>query len=763
MAEVTESQGAFETRKDAGEGAQGQVRLWLRVIDLASKDEEDWRKEAQEAVERFRDEKARKGVRFNILFSQTETLSASLYNSTPVPDVRRRFGDPDPVSKTAGDVIERALSYGLDAYDFDGVMGDAVHDSLLVGRAITRVRYTPTIDGEEVYEEALCERVDWRDFRRGPATKWEDVPWIAFRHRITREQAIKLSPTIGPKVDLDWVQEKQDKDKNEVPDIFKRLTVWEIWDKEKKEVLFLAPSWKESMLRIVPDPLGLGEFWPIPQPLHDIEDTNSLTPLIPYNLYKDQAEELDRVTRRIHSLVNVLRWRGVRPANIAELDQLKDAEDGELIPSESIDSYLSLVQSGNIDNAIWLMPIDKLVVVIRELMLQRDAIKQTIFEITGVSDIQRGDTDPNETLGAQQIKAQFGSLRLQKRQKAVQNYARDLIRLKAELIAEKFSVPTLATMTGIQLPMEPQIDPQTGQPGIAWPMVEQVIRSDAMRSFRIDVETDSTIQADQVRIQANMSSYVQGLGMFLQAVGPAVESGAMPMDVASDLLTAFSRQYKLGRQAEDALERMGRQAQQPRQDPNAGERERVQAEMQIKGQELQVKSQGEAAKLQLEQAKLQADVQLRQEDMHLRAAIEQAKLEEARAARLETQDSVPEIDKIAIDVGLKREQADADRELKREQMLLDREDRQVQNAQSMEFEREKLGASEGGQALKRIEELAGNVQQLAEQIVAQSEDARKPREIKFKRDKGRIVGATVGDKVVSLNREGGRVSGATVE
>ena len=45
---------------------------------------------------------------------------------------------------------------------------------------------------------------------------------------------------------------------------------------------------------------------------------------------------------------------------------------------------------------------------------------------------------PHETLGAHQLKAQFGGNRLKKRQDAVQKWIRDNMRIKAELMAEHF-------------------------------------------------------------------------------------------------------------------------------------------------------------------------------------------------------------------------------------------------------------------------------------------------------------------------------------
>ena len=71
----------------------------------------------------------------------------------------------------------------------------------------------------------------------------------------------------------------------------------------------------------------------------------------------------------------------------------------------------------------------------------------------GISDILRGSTNASETATAQQIKSQWGSMRLKRIQADVANFIRDLIRLQAEIIGEQFQPETLKSMTGLQYPM----------------------------------------------------------------------------------------------------------------------------------------------------------------------------------------------------------------------------------------------------------------------------------------------------------------------
>jgi hypothetical protein len=688
---------AYEDREDAGEDDAGLARLWLDSITLARKNEEAWRNAAGEARDRYRgDKENQQSKKFNILYANTQITLPAIYNSTPIPDVRRRFGDADATGKVAAQVLERSLSYSFDAYDFGGNMRSAVFDSVLAGRGVLRVRYEPSFEETEeeqqeeaeeyaeeaaqpaapriVFQKVCVEHVSWQDFIIGPGRKWEEVPWIGFEHRLTRDELEDRFGDLGATMPLDIITDDaraRNSDPRDVPDVFKRGTVYEIWDKEEREVLFVAPSLPSKILKRVDDPLGLQDFWPTPRPIYDVVDSGSLVPVVPYSLYKDQAEELDHVTRRIDKLVEQCRYRGLRAADIAEFESLARAKDGEFIAVENAAQFADR----GLDKAIWHAPLETLVSVIVQLMQHREALKATIYEITGLSDIVRGASVASETATAQQIKAQFGSIRIQDRQAEVQRMARDAVRLMAELIGEKFELETLGLMTGVDLPQAQQkmlaqqaamMAQQAGQPVPteieqvlsvpSWDDVLQVLRSDAMRGYRVDIETDSTVQADVARLKTNAAEFVQGFGGFIQAVGPAVQAGAMPMDVVADLLTAFARNFKLGRQAEDALERMGKIAAQPapQQDQGAAaeaqaEQQRLAMEMQAKQAEVQVKQAEVQAKAQLEQEKLALEAQrmameaqikereiaVREADVALKAQVETARLQDSQVARAE--------------------------------------------------------------------------------------------------------------------------------
>jgi hypothetical protein len=666
MTDVAGQGGAFESKKDAGKGQAGVVSRWLIELDLADKSEEDWRKCAQNVADLVRDEKGAKGrkkARYNIVASNVMTLEPALYAQPPRPDIRPRYDQKDPVAAAVAKVLEKATAFHLDAYDFDAPMKGAVHDVLVPGRAVTRVRYKPIMktvkpdpvavlqgetgftrqdNGEAVekyetaedgsfyvqdpdyekklYEETCFEHVHWDDFRRGPGRSWNEVTWIAFRHRFTREQCVeKFGATVGNAIALDYEPKGiEGKKKDDDADAFKRAFVWEIWTKEGRKVIWIAPSYKSGPAKTEDDPLELMDFFPIPRPLYAKNDPSSLVPVEDYRIYQDQAQELDVITRRISIITAGLKFRGMYDSAIKGMKDLMGGEDNDFVP---VENATQLTQNGGLEKALFFLPIERAATVLKQLYTQRAEVKQEIFELSGVADIMRGATNANETLGAQKIKAQWGTQRLQDRQRGVQRYARDLIRLLVEIIAEKYDPMTLKLMTGMEVT----------------PDMLQLMRLDGPRSFRIDIETDSTIAVDTEAEQSNLAELTQGLGTLMQAFAPMVQSGAMPMEAAKKIVSSVIRKFKLGREVEDALDMAAAQpAPQQGQDPAA---QAAAAKAQAEQQALQVETQARIAKAnadmaatqqkqQSDQAKHYAAMQQIHREAELAAAQHAATLEE---------------------------------------------------------------------------------------------------------------------------------------
>ena len=752
---LDEQGGTLVTPEDAGKGAPGVVARWIAELDLSDKVEKNWRERAKDVQERYRDEKTQNerryssSNRYNILYSNIQTICPALYNQSPTPDVRRRYRDADPVGKEIAEVLERCLSFTMDDCDFDRYMRLAIKDQQICGRGVTRVRYDPVF-GEESDEmgdpyddlkgeEVKFQHVNWADFRHGPGRTWEEVEWIAFSHLMTRDALRdKFGDKIGDEVELDYTPiGMEDKDGDVVADTFKRATVWEIWCSRQKEVIFISKTLKERPLKTDPDPLQLRGFFPTPRPLYATENTDSLVPVEPFRFYRDQANELDNITRRISGIIAACKVRGIYDSTITEMSNLMDAGENMMVPAQDV---LPLMQSGGLDKAIWMWPIEKIAGVLNELYNQREQIKKTIYEITGIADIMRGSTASSETLGAQQLKVQFGTMRLDDMGRDVQRYARDLVRITAEIISEHFSPDSIAMMTDIKLPsqeekmmaqqqaqmmaqqqqpMPPQLEEMLQKP--TWGECMQVLRDDKQRSYRVDIETDSTISGDQAMDQKSVTELLTGVSTFISNAGPAVEAGYLPLEAAKSMLMSAVRRFRMGREVEDALDMIGdeeggaagdgqqqaQQAQQQQMEQQAAA-QADQMKMQMEQQNSAIKAQETQQRAQIEQDKMQLDAKVQQASLMIQE--QEIGLKERDMALREFEAQKPD-----PDPGMKIQ---ADMQMAREKMEFDASEadkqRQVDLAKAImaEFNGPEVNMTSPEEALARASEIMARINEV---------------------------------------------------
>ncbi len=467
MQELTETEA-----KEQGDPPKS-ARYWHNQIDAALKREEKWRKKADAVVVRYMDERDiehdTETRRINILWSNTEVLKSVLFAQLGQPDVRRLFpaaGRPTKIARTAALVMERAMVTCANRYDLDCEFEDGIEDYLLRGRGQVWVEYAAEIvtdeDGSDKvgYQSVKLVQVPDTDWTHGPGKRWEQVPWVARMHLFTKDDFKSQFPDIDPdklKIPFNFtLAEGKDRNDEQGAADFKRSKVWEIWDKVSQTRIYIADG-HEWELERKDDPYKLENFFPCPKPLLSIKRTDCLVPQPEFCQYQDQAAELDRVNQRLYTLVEALKYCGVYDAGGDDnvLAKLGECEDGEFLPYKNLKA---LAQGGGLAAAFQVRDLAPIAASIQTLAQRAVSLIQSIYEITGISDVIRGATDPNETLGAQQLKAKFGSTRMQKRQKTVQRWVRNAHRLKAEIIAEHFERENIQAMTGILLPTQQEMN-----------------------------------------------------------------------------------------------------------------------------------------------------------------------------------------------------------------------------------------------------------------------------------------------------------------
>jgi len=688
-------------------GKRKAASFWLKHVEGAKSREDTWRKKAEQIENRYLDERDRYSGgrdyerRVNIFWATTEVLKSALFAQLGSPDVRRQFPAPgrgNDVARTAAIVLERSLVACNNRYDPEGEIEEAISDYLIAGRGQCWLEYEADVsqDDEVDDQRARIVYVNWPDFLHGNGKCWSNIRWVGRRHYYTKADLKRDWPEDADKIPLNYVvddakkREKQDDD-------FKRAIVYEIWDRQKKQRIYIAEGYDFELER-VDDPYKLENFFPCPKPLYAVKTSGDLIPTPEFTQWEDQALELDRLNTRLWRLVEAMKYCGVYDGSNEDTDTLKNLgklDDNEFVPH---DNFAELMSKGGFAQAFQVRELQPIAVAIQQLTERADRLVRFIYELTGISDIIRGGTNPNETLGAQKLKAQFGSQRLDKRRREVQRFVADLYRMKAELIAENFTRERLEQMSGVELPTKDQITNaenllrqvkrvmtahQQGQPvdptlllmmtrervedakrimdAPSWEEVRDVLRSDDRRNYSVQVETDITGFADQEQEKQSRMEFIKVMGDMLERTVPAAQGNPALGKLMKEATLFVARGFKVGRSLEEALEdAFDNLEQQPPQQ-------------------------------QQEQDPLQ---KLRAEELQIEVAKDRADLEHTKAK------NALELQKDQIELAQAREEAGVDAAGKVADIQLEREKQQTarlreavqQNAAAIDLIKQQIGA-----------------------------------------------------------------------
>ena len=643
------------------------VQKYLQAISTYEKEFERWQKRATKIIKRYRDDmrtqSGNETVKFNILWSNVQTLIPAVYAKLPKASASRRFGDNDQVGRVAAQLVERALDYEIEHYpDFRATMRYAVEDRFLGGRGVAWVRYEPHVraqelgmpeDGPQVtedvdedgnqpepagvpeeieYECAPVDYVHWKDFGHSSARTWEEVTQVWRWVYMTREALIeRFGEEMGRRIPLDSGPDNLDGPNKQREGT--RAKICELWDRETQKVYWI----NKGMAQFVDerdDPLRLENFFPCPRPLYATTTSDTLVPVPDFLLYQDQANELDILSDRIDGLVKALRMRGVYDASQPALQRLlTEGDNNALIP---VDKWMAFGEKGGLKGSIDLLPLDTLAQALLQCYAAREQIKAQIYEITGISDIIRGQTAASETATAQQIKGQYAGLRLRSMQEEVALFASELIRLKAQIICQLFQPQTILQYAAAQ-----QMSPADQQ---LIPQALQLLADKPLRNFRIEVASDSLVQIDEAQNKQDRLEFVQAYGGFLEKALPVVQQVPQAAPIVIELMKYGIGAFKQAEPIEGTLDRMleqitqGQQAQAAAPPPPDPELLKAQAEQQAE----QMRAQLDA---QLQQAKLQAEMQIEQMKAQNEAAMEEQRQRFQAALKAEELAQQAEIDR----------------------------------------------------------------------------------------------------------------------
>lgn len=764
------------------------VAQYWREIERYKRATSSWHEQGEKIEQLYLDEDRTQAStrRFALLWANVETLKPAVYAKPPVVMCSRRYKDRDPIARIAAELMERATNTTFDLYNVDETFQMVRDDRLLPGRGQAWVRYEADIEQYEgnaaegdyegdtndtgpddqsdqpdtaddmpdepvIHEKVTGERVctdyvHWTDFGHNVAGAWNDV-WLVWRatYKTEDEVAYRFGADKAAKLTYDAkapasMSEKSASSMGENAEDFCKII--EVWDKRRRLVSWISEGLAGQFIESGPPPVNLSNFFPCPKPCYATKTSKSLIPRPDYIYYRDQAKEINDLTAKIANMTDWLVVKGFvpgAPSRVSDAIEEVIRDKGNREMFTQVESWTEWTEKGGIAKLIDWMPIDMIIKTLQAAIQARTQLIQDVFQITGLSDILRGQTDPTETLGAQELKAQTGSRRLRNTKDEVARFCRDVARLNAEIIAEKFEPETIAAITGyryqppapppVSLPgmdtplpsnilpmahggqppmrigtfggppiaspsspmpsapgMQPQIAVGGGGTGVstaadmtaalnppgaaaappsmlpppspalppppAMPMppqmpgappqpmgmdanqqqgpdmvfddrVMKLLRDDHLRSFRVDVETDSTAQADEQAEKQSRTEFLNAVGQYMDKAVQSIQLVPETASLMGEALMYVVRGFRAGRSLEEDIERtftqLSQKAKAAAQQPPQPSAEEVKAkaaadQMQQKGQQDQQRHEQDVQAMQM---KGQADADATRQKMAL--------------------------------------------------------------------------------------------------------------------------------------------------
>jgi hypothetical protein len=658
------------------------ARSWLAAITSAQKAFEDYQHRSDSIDKLYANLRhlanSARDREFQMFWANIEVLGPSVYARPPVPVVVPKFKDRRPVHRVASELLERCSIVTFDLNDINSTMLLLRDDLNINARGVAWVRYETKAEGDYNTEKVCVEHIDRKDFVHEPARKWAEVGWVARRGWMTRKEMRKrFRKTSGDAYQNASFEVRRDDKENGAADSSLKAGVWEVWSKALNRVVWCAEG-VDVLLDDGEPHLKLEGFFPCPRPAYGTLQRRSLVPVPDMVYYKDQLEEINELTGRISALSSAIQVRGFYPAGAGEIGDaieaaLKTVDNRQIMVP--ISNWAAFGGGSAKDTIVWL-PIDQIVTTVAQLVELRRQVIEDVYQIMGLSDIMRGSTDAGETLGAQQIKAQYGSVRIRNKQQELVRIARDLVRIAAEIMAEEFDADTLLEMSQLEIPSDAdiaaQIEGMTQQaqqqaeqqfqqmlqqamqapeakqmmeqnPQQAQQMAEQArqqveqqalaqlqpeikklqdkptiekvtkfLRDERIRPFVLDIETDSTIQPDEDAEKQRRNEFLQVLGGAMQQLGGLISMEPSAAPFAAEIIKFALAPYRAGRELEAAVEEFADQMVQKASQP-------------------QPNPQAEAAKA--EQESKAQELELRKQEIQANAMIEAKRLEADMADR----------------------------------------------------------------------------------------------------------------------------------
>lgn len=540
-----------------------------------------------------------KDPEYDLFWASMEIMKPAVYAKPPKPVVSPLFKDRRQLQNTTADLLERSIISAFYRADIDEAMCCTRDDLIFYNRGALWV----TLE-DEGGRKVCTDHLDRKDFLHPPARKWSEVPWVARRAWMTRDEMKRRFQDKSRDAYQDATLSAPDRDGSSTNGglNYQKAGVWEVWHKADNRVYWVAPG--VNVLLDSSEPyLKLRDFFPCPRPAYGTLQPRTLKPVPDYVRYEPHFNKINRLTRRIYTLLDQVKLKVLIPAGGDVGDAVEQAltEENDMI----VIPVPAAALIGTSTNLMVTLPIKDVAEAISGLIAARRELFSDYDRLSGISDIMRGETEADETLGAQQLKSQYGSVRVRDKIEELQRIARDVTQISAEIMAEHFSQELLLDMSQMEIPTKAeiekqvasieaqakqelqelgknaqqmamqaqssgqQIDPNQAQQQFRQaqqqiiakhqPMLQQaekqvpiedvmkLLRDDKARNFAFEIETDSTVLTDELQEKASRNEFLKEFTGASQALLPLMGMGDEGAELGGEILKFVLAPYRVGR------------------------------------------------------------------------------------------------------------------------------------------------------------------------------------------------------------------------
>lgn len=641
---------------------------------------------------------------YDLFWASTEILKPAIYARPPKPVVAPMFNDRRKLYVTTADLLERSVTSAYERSGLDEAMICTRDDLIFYNRGQIWVTY------ESDKGQRVClEHLDRKDFLHPPARKWGELPWVARRAWMTRKEMTKRFTYKKSKGALLSSGLNEHDEGHEG-----KAGVWEIWHRTDNRVYWAVPGC-ENILDENPPHYDLEDFFPCPRPAYGTLKPRSLMPVPDYLRYESHFRKINSLTLRIYNLLDMVRMKGLIASggDVGEAIEQLMRDDGDtsiLIPVPG-----ALISGGSAGNFVQWMPVAEIAAAITGLIEARRELFADYDRLSGISDIMRGETQANETLGAQRLKSQYGSVRVKEKCDELVRLARDVTRIASEMMAEYFSQKTLLDMSQMDIPTKAELEKQVKQieadaekemkdlaskakaameqvqqsgqqptpeqaqqaqqqfeqaqqaiiarygpmlqkAGDTIPIedVMKLLRDNKARNFAFEIETDSTILADETEAKASATEFYAAFTGGIQGLMGAAQMGEPVIRAAAEVLKYTLSPYRPPRSViaaiDDMLDAAPELAKQAAAQAAAGQDQGPGAEL-VKAQ--QTLADAKMKEVEVKGMTAQADAQATVQELQLKAQEAQLKAQTAQAkAENDSQKLMLELEKTKAQIGV---------------------------------------------------------------------------------------------------------------